>query len=84
MTQQALTGVFYQVQHLIESLGTAMIRIGHHRRIMRQTKLRQPSQLRLLLGWTVFLHQRQVVPIHHQNQVVVRVVAIRDLSRPQV
>ena len=84
MADQTITGVFHQIQHLIESFGTAMVRIGHHRCVMRQTELRQPSHFAEMLGWAIILHKRQVVSVHHQNQVVLVKVIDGDLARPQI
>lgn len=84
MPEQAVAGVFHQVQHLLETVGLAEVRVGHHRAVMAQAELGEAPQLALVLGRAGGLDQRQVVPVHGQDQVMAGKVGVLDLSRPQV
>ena len=64
MAQEAITGVFHQVQYLIEPLTKSVVLIGHHRSVICQTKLREPPHLAEVFGWVVPLHQTQIAPVY--------------------
>lgn len=47
-------------------------------------KLGEPPHLGLIFWWTHVLHQRQIVPVQYQNQVVTFKVIILNLSRSEI
>ena len=84
MAQQSVTGIFHQIKYLIEPFCTSVIRIRYDRRVMGQTKLRQSPDFAHVFRRAFILNERQVVLVHHQNQVVMREVSFNDLPRPQI
>ena len=83
MRQQPLTRIFHQVQHRLEPGRTLVIRVGYHGGIKSLAKLGEAAQFVLVLRRAADLKQRQVVPVHGQNQVKRGVVGVLNLPCAQ-
>ena len=68
MAQQPLRRILDQIQHLLETLRSTVVRIGNFTR--RATgELEEQSQLVSMLGRTMLLQRLQIVLIHRQQEI---------------
>lgn len=79
-----LAGILDQIEHLLKTCRAAVVRVWHHRAFMGQAELGQAPDFALVFRGAYLLHQGQIVPVHHQNQIMCLKVSIPDLARPQV
>ena len=84
MRQQAFAGVFHQIQHLLKPIRPPVVGVRDHRAVVPQTELGQAAHLGLVLRRATLLHQGQVVPVHHQDQIGVFKVRCAQGAGPQV
>ena len=84
MVQQSVTGVFDQIEHLIEAILAAVIRIRHHRSVMLAAKFSQSTDFVTHRGRTSMLGQCQIIPVHRQQQIMADKIVLPYLAGPQV
>ena len=82
--QQTFTGIFDQIEYLLESVMPAVIGIRHHRGIMSAAEFCQSSQFPAVLVRATLLGQRKIVPVHRQQQIMVREIIARDLACSEI
>lgn len=82
--QQPLAGVFDQVEYVIKTVRAAVVRVWHHRAVLRYAELGQTSELMLMDGRAGLLHYGQVVVIHDQDQVECIKVSRPYLPGPEI
>ena len=68
---------------MLKPLLATMVRVGHNGTVMDQAKLGQATHLALMQWRAFILNQRQVVPVHGQDQVVRFKVRILNLPGAQ-
>ena len=84
VVEQAVAGVFYQIEYSIETVGTSVVGVWDHRAVMAAAKFRQSAQLAPVCGWTHGFGQGQVVPVHGQQQVGLFEIDSRQLPGAQI
>lgn len=84
MLEQTLAGILNKVKYLLESVVPAIIRIGYDCGIMSPAEFCQPSQLLAMFVRTALLGQREIVPVHRQQQIMMREVIAHDLACPEI
>jgi hypothetical protein len=50
MSQQAVAGVFDEIEHMLEALRAPAVRVGHHGAVVAQAELGQAANLALVLA----------------------------------
>ena len=69
MAQQAVAGIFHQVEHPLKTLNAAKIWIRHHSAVKLPAELADATHFVLVPRWARLLYLGQVVPVHHQDKV---------------
>ena len=72
-----------QVEHVLESFCTAVIRVGHIGWCRCTSKLEQGSNARVMPGWAAVEQRRVIEAIHREDQVEALEVRVLHLPRPQ-
>src|SRR5690606_10817806 len=75
------TGVFQVVEHLVEALGTAVVRIRHRRFFVFVREAHEEHQLVLVDFGAHLLKGGQIFPVHGQNQIKLTEVICLNLAR---
>ena len=84
MRDQAVAGIFDQVQHMRESGIAAVVRVGHDGVLMKAAEFCQPPQLASVRGWAALLGQCEIIPIHSKQKIMLLEILIAQLPGAQV
>ena len=84
MLDQAFTSPLQQVEHMLKILRLTAVRIGHDGNTFKPGKLHHPAHLGLMLWLAALLHQAQVIPVHHQDQIGPREIGVLQVTGAQV
>ena len=82
--QEPVAGVFHQIQHLLKTCIAAVIRIRNHARIVAGTELGQPAHFVMVVVGALRLDEREVVPVHDQDEVGACEIVSLQLPGPEV
>jgi hypothetical protein len=64
MIQQAIAGIFDQIEHLCETFFTAVVGIGYNGGIMLLAEFRQTPEFVAHCRRTGVFSERQIIPVH--------------------
>ena len=84
MVDQAFAGIFDQVKNMFEAIVSSVVRIRHDSSVVTTAELGQPSQFFSMLFRAALLGQRQIVPVHRQQQIMTREIITHDLPCSEV
>lgn len=84
MQQKSLAGVFHQIEHELEIMITTQVGVWNHGTLMDQAEFGETTQLATMKRRSHGFGERQIVPVHGQEQVGLSKVSVHQLAGPQV
>lgn len=80
MQKKAIASVFHQIKNLLKAGIPTVIRVRHHRTAQLLTKLGEPTDFAVVLGWASILNQFHILPVHGENQIELFKIRVPNLA----